>query len=199
VTRPSDDIDGMAGAHRRLDAALAGLDEATARRPSLLPGWSVGHLLTHIARNADSMTRRFEGAMRNEVVDQYPGGVTGREHEIDAGAARPVAALVADVRESSARCDDACSAMSDEAWPRLCRTLGGTEVPVSELPFRRWREVEVHHADLGIGLGPQDWSGPLVTRWLPEMVGALPGRADGAGLLAWLLGRAPAPELGPWA
>src|SRR5690349_21068961 len=84
-----------AASHRRLLAALDGLTEEVARRPSRLPGWTVGHLLTHLARNADSMTRRLRAGARDEVVDHYPGGAEQRTGEIEQGAGRPAAELVA--------------------------------------------------------------------------------------------------------
>ena len=49
---------GAVESHRGLWAMLDELGEAVdPARPSLLPGWTVGHVLTHLARNADSMTR----------------------------------------------------------------------------------------------------------------------------------------------
>ena len=41
---------------------LAGLDDAGARSASLLPGWTVGHVLTHLARNADGMLHLVDWA-----------------------------------------------------------------------------------------------------------------------------------------
>jgi maleylpyruvate isomerase len=64
--------------------------------------------------------------------------------------------------------------------------------------FSRWREVEVHHVDLGLGYEPTDWPAELVARWLPTVVRELPDRTDPTALLAWALGRGPAPALGPW-
>ena len=52
-------------------------------------------MLTHIARNADSMVRVLDAAERGEVVDRYPGD--SRNDGIEAGSARPAAAQVADV------------------------------------------------------------------------------------------------------
>ena len=40
-----------------LIASIGGLTDADARGPSLLPGWTRGHVLTHLARNADGGTR----------------------------------------------------------------------------------------------------------------------------------------------
>ena len=89
--------------HVRLAGTLARLDDASARRPSLLPGWTVGHVLTHLARNADSHVRLVQAALRGEVGDQYPGGNPQREADIEAGAGRPAAELVEDVLAAADR------------------------------------------------------------------------------------------------
>lgn len=41
-------------AQERLLLRVAGLDDGAMRAPSRLPGWTVGHVLTHLARNADA-------------------------------------------------------------------------------------------------------------------------------------------------
>ena len=40
----------------RLLASAAALSDEQLRGPSLLPGWSRGHVLSHIARNADGLS-----------------------------------------------------------------------------------------------------------------------------------------------
>ena len=65
-------------AHMGMSHVVADLGDAEVRRASELPGWSVGHLLTHLARNAESMCRRIDAALRSEIVDQYEGGPAGR-------------------------------------------------------------------------------------------------------------------------
>src|SRR5258708_2431063 len=61
-------VDACAAPNETLNARLVGLTDDEARRPSLLPGWTVGHVLTHIARNADGLARMFTGAQRGEVA-----------------------------------------------------------------------------------------------------------------------------------
>ena len=195
---PTAELAGCIASHARLDAAIAGLTDDQARQPCLLPDWTVGHLLTHIARNADSVVRRIEGAERGEIVPQYEGGFEGRAAEIEAGAGRSAADLIADVAASSARCDQACASASPEVWDRPTVGVGGDQSPASFLAFSRWREVEVHHVDLGLGYGVADWPPGLVELWLPRLIAGLPGRAEPADLLGWLIGRADAPALGPW-
>ncbi|MTA15332.1 MAG: maleylpyruvate isomerase, partial [Actinobacteria bacterium] len=75
------DLDGAVDAHRRLLQRVASIDDETVRRPSLLPGWTVGHVLAHLARNADSHVRMLVAGERGEVADQYAGGAAGREAE----------------------------------------------------------------------------------------------------------------------
>ncbi|MDQ1393268.1 MAG: maleylpyruvate isomerase [Acidimicrobiaceae bacterium] len=199
------DLDGCRAAHARLMETLESVTDEVARRPSRLPGWMVGHVLAHLARNADSHLRRIEGARRDEVVDQYPGGRDGRASEIDAGASRSAASLVADVRSTAAAVDAAWEAVPEEAWGRYTRAVSGALVPLSGLPFSRWREVEIHHADLGLGFGYQDWSEDFVAQELPRALATVPRRLldpqARRQLCAWLLERAPSPgplELEPW-
>ena len=91
---------GATASHRGLDEMLSGLgDSLDPAAPSLLPGWTVGHVLTHIARNADSMVRVLDAAERGEVAERYPGD--SRNAGIEAGSGRPASAQVADVAESS--------------------------------------------------------------------------------------------------
>jgi maleylpyruvate isomerase len=131
-----------------------------ARRPSLLPDWTVGHLLTHVARNADSHRGVFEAAQRGEITTQYPGGPAQREGDIAAGAGRPATELIADVRTANLRLEGAWAATDEETW---ATGLGIRAKGLATLPdyvFLRWREVEVHLVDLDLKeLGSPDWDG----------------------------------------
>jgi maleylpyruvate isomerase len=75
-------------AHVRLVARVEHITDEQVRSPSRLPGWTVAHVLTHLARNADGHVRRLEGALRGEYVPRYPGGPTQRDGDIDEGARR---------------------------------------------------------------------------------------------------------------
>jgi maleylpyruvate isomerase len=188
----------LAASHRRLFAAIEGLPDDVARRPSRLPGWSVGHLLTHIARNADSATRRLAGAARDEIVDQYAGGPDGRVAEIEAGAGRPAAELVDDVRESALACERAAAELPDDAWDRLGRAVEGNTHTMRRMLVGRIREVELHHVDLGLGYEPTDWPPDFARAELDRALAHMTERLDTRVFLGWLSGRGPAPELPPW-
>ena len=200
--RPEPEIfDGVRASHIRLSSSLDALDADTARAPSLLPDWTVGHVLTHIARNAESHELAMLGALRGEVVARYPGGSSQRDADIEQGSGRPVDTLVADVRATSARLEATWDVLTDEAWDGQC-TSDGME-RIDSLPFARWREVEVHHADLGLGYTSDDWPAGYVRRdlaaktmaWrarMPMGLTELPAAAlalPPASRLGWLLGR----------
>jgi maleylpyruvate isomerase len=198
IVVPSVEIAGVGRAHATVAVTIAGLTDDVASRPSLLPGWSVGHVLTHLARNADSVVRRLAGAAEGRVVDQYAGGAEGRRRDIEEGAGRSAEELVADVLRTNGQADAAAASFPADAWDRLTRSVGGEEQPARAVVFSRWREVEVHHVDLGLGYTPRDWPDDLVELWLPQAKERFLATADQRDLLAWLVGRGTAPGLAPW-
>lgn len=148
---PSELIARCAASHSRLESDLEALDDGIAGRPTSLPLWSVGHLLTHLARNADSHQWLAEGIAAGEVRDQYPGGTRGRNADIDAGGSRSARELVSDLTASNRACEGAWARLDDTHWAEgEARALAGTW-RATELPFYRQREVEIHRIDLGLG------------------------------------------------
>src|SRR5260221_10570092 len=103
---------------------MASMREAHMQKPTALPGWPVGHVLTHVARNADSHRRRTEAATRNEMIDQYRGGYEGREAEIEAGASPPATPLIDDVPASAAPMEAAWRNPPESALPHITANLG---------------------------------------------------------------------------
>lgn len=132
------------------------------------------------------------------IVEQYEGGVAGRAAEIEAGAGRPADELASDAVRWSTRLDEIFGSLPEDCWGRPVRTVRGEEHPIAQLPFRRWCEVEVHLVDLGIGITADDWPLEFVARLMPRLLAGFPDRSDPRALVAWMLGRGPAPRLGPW-
>lgn len=191
-------------AHERLHATVAGIDDHTARKPSLLPGWTVGHVLTHIARNADGHALRLEGALQGKEVARYPGGPAQRSHDIEDGATRPSEALRRDVAESAKRLEETWGRCEAAGWPNA-QLLAGDRWATTMSPIVRFREVEVHHVDLDLGYGATDWPEEYVSWELPQALATIPKRlrdgADARRLLAWLIGRSRSAgeiDLRPW-
>ncbi len=191
-------------AHSRLLSTVAVVTDEQVRRPSRLPGWTVAHVLTHIARNADGHVRRLEAALRGEDLPRYPGGPAQRASEIAEGSTRPAAEIVSDMSAATEQLEETWARSATAGWPHH-DLLGSDHWPTIASPSRRLREVEMHHVDLGMGYEPTDWPEEYVEWELPMILATVPGRVrqrDGIhDLVAWLSGRGAAPatlELGPW-
>lgn len=132
------------------------------------------------------------------MIEQYLGGAEGRASDIETKSNMATKALVSRLIATSNQLDSLFDSLDDDEWALPVRTVGGSEHPLALLPFRRWREVEVHHTDLDIGFTPSEWSTGLIDRALPRLLDGLESRTDRASLTAWLLGRADPPTLDPW-
>ncbi len=143
--------------------------------PSLLPGWSRGHVLTHWARNADAQTRMLEAAMRGEVAAQYPGGSAQRAADIEAGAARRARLILEDARAAVDRVEHAWRRMPPDAWTRPTGARAGQR-PAWQSVWARWRETEIHHVDLGAGYTHEHWPAEFVSLMLPRVLPTLDAR-----------------------
>lgn len=191
-------------AQARLVNRVAGLADADMRSSSALPGWTVGHVLTHLARNADAQSRRLAGALRGEDVPKYANGQEQRAAEIESGAERTAAAILTDLAASQAALEGMFEQSSAAGWPNG-HLLGGGDYGVSGCPAHRLREVEMHHVDLGLGYSPRDWPQEYVDWDLPVLLASAAVRLQPAGgqraFMAWLAGRGPLdPDtaLAPW-
>jgi maleylpyruvate isomerase len=153
-------LDGCKAAHRRLEAVVAEMTDATAHGPSLLPGWTVGHVVAHLARNADSHRGMVEAAQRGTSQPQYPGGRTQRDADIERGAALTADEMRADLAEAHARLEACWDATDDDAWINGLGSGSAGLSPIADCVFRRWREAEIHRLDLGLlGANPEVWDG----------------------------------------
>ncbi|WP_338898898.1 maleylpyruvate isomerase family mycothiol-dependent enzyme [Streptomyces sp. TG1A-60] len=149
------DLASVREATDRLLTAAAELDNAAVTEPSRLPGWTRGHILAHLARNADALVNVLEGR------PMYVSG-EARDAAIERDAPRPLQAQLADIRDSAGRFQDAASVTGD--WSRTVELRNGVTDSASRLPFRRWIEVELHHVDLGIGYELEDLPAEFVQR-----------------------------------
>ncbi|MFZ4268407.1 maleylpyruvate isomerase family mycothiol-dependent enzyme [Streptomyces arboris] len=185
-------------------------DNAALAEPSRLPGWSRGHVLAHLSRNADALGNVLRG------LPMYASSET-RDADIETGSARPLAEQLADFEASAGR----FAAVADEPadWSRTVTLRNGVTDSASRVPFRRLIELEIHHVDLDTGYELEDLPAEFTEReiaFLTERFSGHPdvpattvtaedgrtwttgGGSDGpavsvrgtaAGLLGWLAGR----------
>lgn len=159
---PVDDAAALRAATERLLAEVEQLDDATAAKPSLLPGWTRGHVLAHLARNADALLNVLAGRPMYTSAES-------RDGDIERDAGRSAAEHLADLRESAARLDGAFAAQGDDAWQRTVELRNGVTDGAYSLPFRRWIEIELHHVDLGVGYAMDDLPATFIERELANM------------------------------
>ncbi|GIF67915.1 maleylpyruvate isomerase [Asanoa ishikariensis] len=157
-------------ATERLITTAAGFDDAAVAAPSALPGWTRGHVLAHVARNADGLRNLLIWARTGVVTPQYQPGQ--RASDIERDADRPAAVHLADLRDSTLAYAEAADALTPEQWSTILDVPGQPQATVFSV-WRRLREVEVHHVDLAAGYGHDDWPDAFGHRLLHEVVSGL--------------------------
>ncbi len=138
------------------------------RGPSHLPGWSRGHVATHLARQADGLGRLAVWARSGARQEMYD-SPEQREREIEVGANRSGLELQIDLDTSAGRLDDAFDQVeASGGWDAVVALRGGMQVPARLLPLARLLEVVLHHVDLDIGYTLADVH-PTTADWLLEL------------------------------
>ncbi|MFF7131660.1 maleylpyruvate isomerase family mycothiol-dependent enzyme [Streptomyces sp. NPDC008196] len=168
------DLESVRGATERLLTAAAKMDNASVTESSRLPGWSRGHVLAHLARNADALVNVLRGR------PMYPSG-EARDADIERDAPRPLDVQLADLRDSAARFQEEGAAPAD--WSRTVELRNGVTDSASRVPFRRWVEVELHHVDLGIGYDLEDLPEEFLEREIDFLAERFRGHPDVPALL----------------
>lgn len=138
----------LAAATGRLLADLGALGDLTA--PSRLPGWTRAHVLSHLAAQVPALERLLEWARTGVETPQYADR-RARDAEIEAGAHRPAAGLLAHVRDTAARFLRTIEDVPAPAWNATIRPFTGELCTPRRLLVIRLRELELHHVDLAVG------------------------------------------------
>jgi maleylpyruvate isomerase len=205
-------------------AAVGALDQRALAGPSLLPGWSRGHVVTHLARNADALVNLLTSARTGVERAAYPSRAD-RDADIAEGADRLAAVQREDLIAAGERFLHEAGRLEDEHWAVPLAHPSGRPMIAAEIPELRLFEMWVHLVDLDAGIGFGDVGhlevlidvalrnrpGVRVVAELADgrQVVSGTGRAEVGGpaaeVLAWLAGRGPAsalsgvpPELGAW-
>jgi len=189
-----------------------GLADSQWAEPSVLPGWTRAHVVAHLTNHALGTSRAILGLRNRQPTPIYDSN-EARDLGIDHLATRSPSVLRERFLASVTDVYDALRHLTPDLRDlTVQRTPGGQVIAADELVLMRWREVEIHHADLDAGFTHRDWSPEFVAYLLPivkwdraeevdltRVHGApaslawwLAGRGEGEGLLGDL------PSLGPW-
>ena len=194
--RPVVQIDACRASHARLLGGLAALTDGDCRGASRLPGYTRARLISHLTNKARAHTSILRGPVAGQVRRLHPEG-----YDADAAAAsgveRSTLQLVAELESALGELETAWDGLDDELWSAPGIMMAGSRTMV-EIVGHHLRNIEVHHVDLDIGYTPAHWPDAFVEGELAKRMAGLAGRADHADLLAWLLDRAPAPDLSQW-
>lgn len=174
---PAAELGEVNAATGRLVTSVSALEHADIGRPSRLPGWTAGHVLAHVARNADGLCNLLTWARTGTETAMYASRAA-RDADIERGADRSPEDHLRDLEDSAARFAAAVAAVPTDRWDTTVRTLTSAELPARRLLWGRLREVEVHHVDAGIGYEPADWSGRFAVGALDELVDGFSRRTD---------------------
>jgi maleylpyruvate isomerase len=131
MTSPDRDTALVREATGRLLTSAAALDDDAVRGPSLLPGWTRGHVLTHLARNADALLEVLAGRPMYASAE-------ARDADIETGAPRPLAEQLDDLRTASSRLDGAFAAQGATAWERTVALRKASPTARRPCPSAAW-------------------------------------------------------------
>ncbi|MDS1270545.1 maleylpyruvate isomerase family mycothiol-dependent enzyme [Lipingzhangella sp. LS1_29] len=149
-------LDGLLA--EQMGSAQAAGDLVTA--PSHLPGWSRGHVLTHLEQVAHAIAGQAHAALRSELVDMYPGGPSSRDMAIEAGASRSCAQLRSALEQAAARLSAMWQQVKPRDWQRPVRFRSATLI---DTVLCMWREIEIHSVDVDLGYRADTWSAEFCT------------------------------------
>lgn len=156
---------------------LRAADDDGFAQPSLLPGWTIGHLVAHVALNAEALDNLVTWARTGVETTMYA-SEEQRAAAIEAGATKRGDELRRWYADAAERLSASLAELTDAQWQASVRTRIGREIPASEIPWLRDRELWVHAVDLGGGIGfgelPDDFLGALMDDVVAYRTG-LPG------------------------
>ena len=173
------DVQAAIGALRdatgRLEAAVAryrqqqGLDAFAA--PSRLPGWTIGHVVTHLARNADGLRRVLVAARIGQLMTPYD-SPQAREQDIERGATRSTDTIAVDLVTADQHLAETIDAFPQTAWAATVDLGRGGPAAAEVVLAHRLAEVEFHHDDLGIDPGLDLLTAPQAAGLLVALQGS---------------------------
>ncbi|MFC4944696.1 maleylpyruvate isomerase family mycothiol-dependent enzyme [Pseudonocardia sp. GCM10023141] len=198
-------------------AAVDALSDDELRAASALDGWSRAHVVAHMARNAEALTRLANWARTGVETPMYS-GPEQRNADIEATATGSATTLRGELVSTAETLTAALGALDDTTWNATLRSAQGRPMPALEVPWMRTREVWLHTVDLGTGATVADIPADVVDAVIADAARTLstkdgcvaavleatdrdetwvlgsdaePVRVRGAGadLLSWLVGR----------
>lgn len=201
--------------------AIGSFDDDALEQPSLLPGWTRSHVIAHVHRNAEALGRLMVWAGTGIPTPMYA-SVEQRDLDIATAAGWAADDLRSAVRASADTLAEAFRTLDESGWATVVRTATGRDVPASQIPWLRVREVGIHAVDLAGPVTFEAFAPDVLEALIDDVATFRAGRGtdpsvrlriDGgrdwvlgvepvvevtgsrAALVGWLTGRSEAPDL----
>lgn len=148
----------LESATRRLVRTVDAMADFQFREPSLLPGWTRGHVVAHLVLNAEGLAGALEGVREHRTVPMYA-SQEARDGDIEELAGADPAVLRDRLLASTTAIHDGVEELPEDLHAtRIERTPGSDRTfTAGRVGEMRLREVEIHHADLDLAYGWADW------------------------------------------
>jgi maleylpyruvate isomerase len=156
-------------ATQRMLKTAGTLSDDEVMQPSLLPGWTRGHVLARLTGNAEALRNLLIWARTGVRTPAYA-SQQARDEAIEAGAGRTAAELLAGITRTAEAFRAEAVTLDARAWEVPVHLLDGVEFPAALMLTRRLVEVELHHTDLGSGYRRADWPAAFAAMDLPELM-----------------------------
>jgi maleylpyruvate isomerase len=204
----------LESATRRLVRTVDAMADFQFAEPSLLPGWSRGHVVAHLVLNAEGLAGALEGVREQHSVPMYASS-GARDADIEKLSSADPAVLrdrllasTTAIHEGVQELPEGLHAARIERTPGSDRTFSAGRVGEMRL-----REVEIHHADLDLAYTWAEWPSAFTVFLLDNRSAVHDGPPFTAHAVdlgrSWAFGRAgdqggptvsgPAPLLAWWA
>jgi maleylpyruvate isomerase len=158
-----------------LDRLVGALPDDALREPSALPGWTRAHVVAHIARNAEALTRLASWARTGLETPMYPSR-EARAEDIEASSKASAQTLRDELTSTARDLDAALAALGPEGWRAMVRSALDRPLPAVEVPWMRVREVWLHAVDLDAGARMADLPAEVVDALLDDATETLSAR-----------------------
>jgi len=148
----------LESATRRLVRTVDAMADFQFREPSLLPGWTRGHVVAHLVLNAEGLAGALEGVREHRAVPMYA-SQEARDSDIEELSGADPAVLRDRLLASTTAIHDGVEELPEELYgERIERTPGSDRTfSAGRVGEMRLREVEIHHADLDLAYSWADW------------------------------------------
>ncbi|SDC16587.1 maleylpyruvate isomerase [Actinokineospora iranica] len=160
---------------------VAGLGDDDFAGPSKLPGWTRGHVVSHLARNADALVNLLTWA-RTGIEHAAYASRADRDADIEAGADRLPQVIREDLYAACDRFHTAITRLGDSDWDNKIMHPSGRWFPAAEVPELALFEAWNHMVDLDAGVTFDDVPVAHLDRLLDLAVRPHRARTDGESL-----------------